>query len=179
MNIRTLGSALRSGHWPTLLGAWLHLTVSFMVWLLFGALAVAIGEDLLLTATQLSVLVALPLLSGALLRVATGWSCDWYGAKRTVCWCWGFSWRRSCGPPLVERATASCWASVFYWAPGGRVLPSPCRLPAGSIPWPIKVWCWGWSRQAISERCWSSYWLHDGSRQWGGMGPAASWPFPF
>lgn len=83
MNIRTLGSALRSGHWPTLLGAWSHLTVSFMVWLLFGALAVAIGEELRLTATQLSVLVALPLLSGALLRVAAGWSCDWYGAKRT------------------------------------------------------------------------------------------------
>ncbi|WHZ22467.1 MAG: Nitrate transporter NasA [Nitrospira sp.] len=83
MNIRTLGSALLSGHWPTLLGAWLHLAVSFMVWLLFGALAVAIGEELRLTASQLSVLVAVPLLSGALLRVAAGWSCDWYGAKRT------------------------------------------------------------------------------------------------
>ena len=41
MSLSTLGVALRSGHWPTLAGAWLHLTVSFMVWLLFGALAVA------------------------------------------------------------------------------------------------------------------------------------------
>jgi NNP family nitrate/nitrite transporter-like MFS transporter len=83
MGINTVGSALRTGHWPTLLGAWLHLTVSFMVWLLFGALAVAIGDELRLTAAQLTMLVALPLLSGALLRVAAGWSCDWYGAKRT------------------------------------------------------------------------------------------------
>lgn len=83
MNLRTLRVALRSGHWPTLAGAWLHLTVSFMVWLLFGALAVAIGQELRLTATQQSVLVALPLLGGAVLRIAAGWACDWYGAKRT------------------------------------------------------------------------------------------------
>ena len=33
MSLSTLGVALRSGHWPTLAGAWMHLTVSFMVWL--------------------------------------------------------------------------------------------------------------------------------------------------
>ena len=81
--LRPLESALRSGHWPTLAGAWLHLTVSFMVWVLFGALAVAIGEDLHLTATQLSLVVALPLLSGAFSRVVAGWACDWYGSRRT------------------------------------------------------------------------------------------------
>lgn len=83
MSEHNLQAALRTGHWPTLAGAWLHLTVSFMVWLLFGALAVAMGEELRLTATQSSVLVALPLLGGALLRIAAGWACDWYGAKRT------------------------------------------------------------------------------------------------
>ena len=83
MSEQNLQAALRAGHWPTLAGAWLHLSVSFMVWLLFGALAVAIGEELRLTATELSVLVALPLLGGALLRIAAGWACDWYGAKRT------------------------------------------------------------------------------------------------
>ena len=83
MSLSTLGVALRSGHWPTVAGAWMHLTVSFMVWLLFGALAVAIGQELGLTATQQSVLVALPLLGGAVLRIVAGWACDWYGAKRT------------------------------------------------------------------------------------------------
>ena len=72
MAVNKLGGALRMGHWPTLLGAWLHLTVSFMVWLLFGALAVAIGEELQLSATERCVLVALPLLGGALLRIIAG-----------------------------------------------------------------------------------------------------------
>lgn len=83
ISVRAVWAALLSGHWPTLAGAWLHLTVSFMVWVLFGALAVAIGEELGLTATQQSVLVAIPLLGGALLRIAAGWACDWYGARRT------------------------------------------------------------------------------------------------
>src|SRR3990167_884536 len=75
---------LRGGHWPTLLGAWLHLTVSFMVWLLIGALSLTMARALGLTGTDLSVLVALPLLGGALLRVLGGWSCDWFGAKKTA-----------------------------------------------------------------------------------------------
>jgi len=74
---------MRSGHWPTLLGAWLHLTISFMVWLLIGALGVLIAETFRLTATEKVVAVAVPLLGGAFLRVIAGWSCDWFGAKRT------------------------------------------------------------------------------------------------
>lgn len=74
---------LRSGHWPTLVGAWCHLTVSFMVWLLFAALAIDVAETLSLSVTQTSLLVAVPLLGCALLRVLAGWSCDLFGAKRT------------------------------------------------------------------------------------------------
>jgi MFS transporter, NNP family, nitrate/nitrite transporter len=76
-------TALRSGHWPTLIGAWLHLTLSFMVWLLIGALSVLIAETFDLTATEKAMAVAAPLLGGAVLRVIAGWSCDWFGAKRT------------------------------------------------------------------------------------------------
>ena len=106
-NVRTLGTALRSGHWPTLAGAWLHLTVSFMVWVLFGALAVPMGAELHLTATQQSVVVALPLLSGALLRIVTGWACDWSGAKRTGLWVLGLQliavlWAALSGTQYVE-----------------------------------------------------------------------------
>lgn len=74
---------LKSGHWPTLLGAWLHLTLSFMVWLLIGALSVPIATTFGLSSTQTVAAVAVPLLGGALLRVVAGWSCDWFGAKRT------------------------------------------------------------------------------------------------
>jgi NNP family nitrate/nitrite transporter-like MFS transporter len=73
--------ALRSGHWPSLLGAWLHFEVSFMVWLLIGALSIAIAEEFALSAFQKGVLVGVPLLGGALLRIVIGPLGDWVGAK--------------------------------------------------------------------------------------------------
>ena len=75
--------ALTRGHWPSVIGAWLHLTVSFMVWLLMGALSVTLAQDLHLSQTDRALVLSLPLLSGALLRVVAGWSSDWYGAKPT------------------------------------------------------------------------------------------------
>lgn len=77
-----LKKALKSGHWPSLLGAWLHFEVSFVVWLLIGALGIAIAEDFALTATQKGLLVATPILGGALLRIVVGPFTDQFGAKR-------------------------------------------------------------------------------------------------
>ena len=74
--------ALKDGHWPSLLGAWLHFEVSFMVWLLIGALGVAIAQDFSLSATQKGVLVGVPLLGGALLRIVVGPFVDQFGARR-------------------------------------------------------------------------------------------------
>ena len=51
-------TVLKSGHWPSLLGAWLHLTISFMVWLLIGAMSISIAGDLQLSNSQISLLVA-------------------------------------------------------------------------------------------------------------------------
>ena len=75
---------LRSGHWPSLAGAWLHLTVSFMVWLLIGAMSIPLADGLQLSDAEIAWLVALPLLGGALLRIAAGWSADLMGARRTA-----------------------------------------------------------------------------------------------
>ncbi len=75
---------LKSGHWPSLLGAWLHLTISFMVWLLIGAMSISIARDLQLSDSQISWLVALPLLGGAVLRMVAGWSADRVGARGTA-----------------------------------------------------------------------------------------------
>lgn len=74
--------ALKDGHWPSLLGAWLHFEVSFMVWLLIGALGVAIAAEFNLSATQKGFLVGVPLLGGALLRIVVGPFADQFGAKR-------------------------------------------------------------------------------------------------
>ncbi len=73
--------SLRSGHWPTLLGAWLHFEVSFMVWLLIGAMGIAISEEFSLSASQKGLLVGIPLLGGALLRIIVGPLGDRLGAK--------------------------------------------------------------------------------------------------
>ncbi len=82
MTPHVLKNALKSGHWPSLVGAWLHFEVSFVVWLLIGALGIAIAEDFALSATQKGVLVATPLLGGALLRIVVGPFTDQFGAKR-------------------------------------------------------------------------------------------------
>jgi MFS transporter, NNP family, nitrate/nitrite transporter len=75
--------ALTRGHWPSVIGAWLHLTISFMVWMLMGALSLTLAQDLHLSQTDTALVVSLPLLSGALFRIVAGWSSDWYGAKPT------------------------------------------------------------------------------------------------
>ncbi|MGH7230883.1 MAG: MFS transporter [Nitrospiraceae bacterium] len=81
--MRSVIRALRAGHWPSLVGAWIHFEVSFMVWLLVGALGAFIADEFHLTATQKGLLVAVPLLSGAVLRVVVGACSDRYGPKLT------------------------------------------------------------------------------------------------
>jgi NNP family nitrate/nitrite transporter-like MFS transporter len=72
-----------SGHWPTLLTAFLYFDFSFMVWTLLGPLAVQIGETLHLSTQQKGLMVALPILSGAVLRIMLGLAVDRFGAKNT------------------------------------------------------------------------------------------------
>jgi MFS transporter, NNP family, nitrate/nitrite transporter len=73
----------RAGHPPTLFSAFLYFDISFMVWVLIGALGVYIARDLGLTATQKGVLVAIPILGGSLFRVAMGILTDRLGPKKT------------------------------------------------------------------------------------------------
>lgn len=75
---------VKGGHWPSLVGAWLHLTVSFMVWLLVAAMSLSLVTALQLTEAEIAWLVSLPLLGGAVLRMVAGWSADWLGARHTA-----------------------------------------------------------------------------------------------
>ena len=77
-------TALKSGHWPSLMGAVLHLTVSFMVWLLIAAMSLPLAAELQLSDQAIAWLIALPLLGGALFRMIVGWSTDWIGARPTA-----------------------------------------------------------------------------------------------
>lgn len=63
---------LKAGHAPTLLAAFLYFDLAFMVWVLLGPLGVQIAASLHLTPIQKGMMVATPILSGALLRVVMG-----------------------------------------------------------------------------------------------------------
>jgi len=76
-------SFLKSGHFPTLIAAFLYFDVSFMVWVLLGPLAPFLSEQLHLTATQKGFLTAIPLLGGSLFRPVLGVLGDRLGGRRT------------------------------------------------------------------------------------------------
>lgn len=62
----------KSGHTPTLLASFFYFDLSFMVWVILGPLAVQISTDIGLTPAQKGLMVATPLLAGALLRIVMG-----------------------------------------------------------------------------------------------------------
>ncbi len=62
----------QAGHRPTLFAAFLYFDLSFMVWVILGPLGVQIANDLGLSAAQKGLMVATPVLSGALLRLVMG-----------------------------------------------------------------------------------------------------------
>ena len=63
---------MKAGHAPTLFAAFFYFDMAFMVWVLLGPLGVQIATDLHLNAGQKGLMVAVPILSGALLRVVNG-----------------------------------------------------------------------------------------------------------
>lgn len=79
MNVKDF---FKSGHWPTLFAAFFYFDMSFMVWTLLGPLGVQIANDLRLDAAHKGLMVALPVLAGAMLRVVNGVLVDHLQPKR-------------------------------------------------------------------------------------------------
>jgi NNP family nitrate/nitrite transporter-like MFS transporter len=73
----------KAGHTPTLIAAFLYFDLAFMVWVLLGPLAPMISKTLLLTPAEKGLMVAVPTLAGALLRVVNGLLVDRIGPKRS------------------------------------------------------------------------------------------------
>jgi MFS transporter, NNP family, nitrate/nitrite transporter len=73
----------KAGHKPTLFAAFFYFDISFMVWVLLGPLGVAIASDLGLSPAQKGLMVATPVLAGALLRVVNGIMVDHLKPKLT------------------------------------------------------------------------------------------------
>ena len=74
---------LKAGHTPTLFAAFLYFDLSFMVWVILGPLGVAIAKDFHLDPAQKGLMVAVPVLAGALLRLVNGVLVDRIGPKKT------------------------------------------------------------------------------------------------
>ena len=73
----------QSGHSPTLLAAFLYFDVSFMVWVMLGPLAPIIAGELGLDPAETGLMVAVPTLAGAVLRIVNGVLGDRIGPKTT------------------------------------------------------------------------------------------------
>ncbi|WP_395335840.1 nitrate/nitrite transporter [Novosphingobium sp. BL-8H] len=73
----------KAGHTPTLIAAFLYFDLAFMVWVLLGPLAPEISKTLGLTPAEKGLMVAVPTLAGALLRVVNGLLVDRIGPKRS------------------------------------------------------------------------------------------------
>ena len=74
---------LKAGHVPTLAMAFLYFDLSFMAWVVLGPLGIQIGKTLDLDAGQKGLMVAIPVLAGAALRVVNGILVDHFGPKKT------------------------------------------------------------------------------------------------
>ena len=67
--------------WSVLIVSTLAFTVCFMVWMMFGVIGVPIKKMLNLNATQFGLLMAMPVLTGSLVRVPLGIWTDRYGGR--------------------------------------------------------------------------------------------------
>jgi NNP family nitrate/nitrite transporter-like MFS transporter len=73
---------LKAGDLPTLFAAFLYFDLSFMAWVILGPLGVAVSRDLHLAPADKGLMVATPVLAGALLRVPLGILVDRFRPKR-------------------------------------------------------------------------------------------------
>ncbi|MGI8809650.1 MAG: MFS transporter, partial [Acidimicrobiales bacterium] len=73
----------RAGHTPSLVASLLHFDVSFMIWVLLGALGAYVAADLDLSPAQKGLMVAVPPLGGCGFRLILGSIVERIGIKRT------------------------------------------------------------------------------------------------
>lgn len=72
---------LKAGHSPTLFASFLYFAFSCCIWVLNGAMAPFITEDLHLSATEKGLMLSLPIFAGALMRFPLGILAQYIGRK--------------------------------------------------------------------------------------------------
>ena len=79
MHLREFRNA---GNGRVLFSAFMYFDMSFMVWVLLGALGTFIAEDLGLSASEKGLIIAVPLLAGSVFRLILGPLSDHIGGRR-------------------------------------------------------------------------------------------------
>lgn len=79
-----LSNLRKSGHAPSLFASFLYFDVSFMIWVLLGALGVYITKDFGLSPSQKGFIVAVPILGGSFFRLILGVLTDRIGPRKTA-----------------------------------------------------------------------------------------------
>lgn len=74
----------KSGHAPSLLASFLYFDISFMIWVMLGALGVYITQDFGLSPSQKGLIVAIPILAGSFFRIILGILTDRIGPRKTA-----------------------------------------------------------------------------------------------
>ncbi|MEF2094115.1 nitrate/nitrite transporter [Peribacillus sp. NPDC096447] len=74
----------KSGHAPSLLASFLYFDISFMIWVLLGALGVYITRDFGLSPAEKGLIVAIPILGGSFFRIVLGFLTDRIGPRKTA-----------------------------------------------------------------------------------------------
>jgi NNP family nitrate/nitrite transporter-like MFS transporter len=99
----------RVGHPKSLIASLVHFDVSFMVWVLLGALGPYVASDLGLSSAQKGLMVAVPPLGGSVFRLVLGPLSDRIGIKRLGLVTMAFT-----AVPLIYASTqASSYAEVL------------------------------------------------------------------
>jgi NNP family nitrate/nitrite transporter-like MFS transporter len=73
-----------SGNPKTLFSSFLYFDISFMIWVILGALGVFITQDFGLSPAQKGLIVAVPILAGSFFRIVLGVLTDRIGPKKTA-----------------------------------------------------------------------------------------------
>ncbi|MDE2592763.1 MAG: NarK/NasA family nitrate transporter [Burkholderiales bacterium] len=74
-------SFLKAGHAPTLFASFLYFAFSCCIWVMNGAMAPFITEDLKLTAAQKGLMLSIPIFAGAFMRFPLGILAQYVGRK--------------------------------------------------------------------------------------------------
>jgi NNP family nitrate/nitrite transporter-like MFS transporter len=84
MSVATISALLRTGSPKTLFAAFLYFDFCFAVWVLNGAIAPFITEHFRLTPSETGLMVSIPIIAGALMRLPLGVLAQYIGRKNAA-----------------------------------------------------------------------------------------------